>query len=77
MVLREVCGLAALGLVISVPIALSASRLVESFLFDVKPNDPVALALAIGILLSAALLAGYGPAWRASQISPLIALRQD
>jgi macrolide transport system ATP-binding/permease protein len=77
MVLREVSVLAALGLAIGVPIALSASRLVESFLFDVKPHDPVALAFAIGILSIAALLAGYGPAWRASQISPLIALRQD
>ena len=62
MVLREVCVLAAFGLAISVPIALGTSRFVESFLFDMKPNDPRALALAVAILLSAALLAGYGPA---------------
>ena len=66
MVLREVCVLAALGLAIGVPIALGTSRFIESFLFDMKPNDPRALALAVAILLSAALLAGYGPARRAS-----------
>ena len=50
MVLREVCVLAALGLAIGVPIALGTSRLIESFLFDMKPNDPRALALAVAIL---------------------------
>ena len=77
MVLREVCVLAALGLAISVPIALGTSRVIQSFLFDTKPNDPATLAFAVTILLCAALLAGYGPARRASRISPMIALRQD
>ena len=76
-VLREVCVLATLGLAISVPIALGTSRVIESFLFDTKPNDPATLALAVTILLGAALLAGYGPARKASRISPMIALRQD
>ena len=40
MVLREVCVLAAIGLAISVPTALGTSRFIESFLFDMKPNDP-------------------------------------
>ena len=42
-----------------------------------KPNDPRALALAVAILLSAALVAGYGPARRASRIDPMIALRHE
>jgi hypothetical protein len=62
MVLREVCALAALGLAISVPTAVGASRLLESFLFEMKANDPRALAFAVAILLSATLVAGYGPA---------------
>jgi predicted permease len=77
MVLREVCVLAAFGLAISVPTALGASRFVESFLFGTKPNDPSALAVAAAILLSAALLAGYGPARKASQVDPMIALRHE
>jgi len=77
MVLREVGVLAALGLAISVPIAVGSSRLIESFLFNMKPNDPRALALAVGILLSAALLAGYGPARRAARVDPMVALRHE
>jgi predicted permease len=77
MVLREVCLLAALGVAISVPIALGTSRLLESFLFEMKANDPRALALAVAILLSATLVAGYGPARRASRIDPMIALRHE
>ena len=77
MVLREVCVLAAVGLAIGVPIALATSRLVESFLFAMKPNDPRTLAVAIVILLGAALVAGYAPARRASRIDPMVALREE
>jgi predicted permease len=77
MVLREVAALAAVGLAISLPTALATSKLVASFLFDMKPNDPLALTLAVAILLAAALLAGYAPARRASRIDPMIALRHE
>ena len=77
MVLRRVLLLAAVGLAISVPAALSASQLVKSFLFDTQPNDPGTLALAGVVLLSAAMLAGYAPARRASRIDPLAALRHE
>ncbi|HTA46688.1 MAG TPA: ABC transporter permease [Bryobacteraceae bacterium] len=77
MVLRRVLLLAAVGLAISVPAALIASRLVKSFLFETQPNDPGSLALAVVILLSAAILAGYAPARRASRIDPLAALRHE
>jgi ABC-type antimicrobial peptide transport system permease subunit len=77
MVLRRVLILAAVGLAISVPAALSASRLVKSFLFETQPNDPRTLALAAIVLLSAAIVAGYAPARRASRIDPLSALRNE
>ena len=77
MVLREVCVLAAIGLTIGILTALGTSRLIESFLFDMQRNDPRALTLAAAVLLSAALLAGYGPARRASRVDPMIALRHD
>jgi macrolide transport system ATP-binding/permease protein len=77
MVLCRVLLLAAVGLAISVPAALSASQLVKSFLFETQPNDPGTLALAGVVLLSAAMLAGYAPARRASRIDPLVALRHE
>jgi ABC-type antimicrobial peptide transport system permease subunit len=69
--------LAAVGLAISVPTALGTSKLVESFLFGMKPNDPLSLTLAVVILLMAAILAGYMPARKASRIDPMIALRNE
>ncbi|MGI9074796.1 MAG: ADOP family duplicated permease [Bryobacteraceae bacterium] len=77
MVLRRVLILAGVGLAISVPAAFSASQLVKSFLFETQPNDPGTLALAGVVLLSAAILAGYAPARRASRIDPLAALRHE
>jgi macrolide transport system ATP-binding/permease protein len=77
MVLRRVLLLAAVGLAISVPVALSAFRLIKSFLFETRPNDPRTLVLAGVVLLSAAILAGYAPARRASRIDPVAALRQE
>ncbi len=77
MMLRDVCVLAAVGLAIGASTALATSRLIESFLFETKPNDPRAVALAAVILLTAALMAGYGPAWRASRVDPLTALRHE
>jgi ABC-type antimicrobial peptide transport system permease subunit len=77
MVLRRVLLLAAVGLAISVPASLIAFRLVKSLLFGTQPNDPGTLALAAIVLLSAAILAGYAPARRASRIDPLAALRQE
>jgi predicted permease len=77
MVLRRALLLAAVGLAISVPAALIASQLVKSFLFETQPNDPRTLTLAGVVLLSAAILAGYAPARRASRIDPLAALRNE
>jgi macrolide transport system ATP-binding/permease protein len=77
MVLREVGVLAAVGLAVSVPTAFFTSKFVESFLFGLKPNDPLSLTLAVMILLSAAIVAGYVPARKASRIDPMIALRNE
>ena len=77
LVLREVLALSVGGLAISVPVALGTSRFIGSFLFGMKPNDPLALGLAVIILLLAALLAGGIPARRASQIDPMTALRHE
>jgi macrolide transport system ATP-binding/permease protein len=77
MVLSEVVILAVIGLAISLPTALVAAQLIRSFLFGMTPNDPFALSMAVAILLSAALVAGYLPARRASRTDPMIALRHE
>ena len=77
MMLRDVCVLAVIGVAIAAPAALAASRLIESFLFGVEPNDPRAMAWAAAIVLAAVLAAGYGPARRASRVDPMVALRHE
>jgi macrolide transport system ATP-binding/permease protein len=77
LILREVLVLAAAGVAISVPASLAASRFVESFLFAMKRNDPLALISAVAALVGASLLAGYVPARHASRIDPMITLRHE
>jgi predicted permease len=77
MVLRNVLLLVAAGLAVSIPVALAGSRLVKSLLFGTAPTDPLTIAAAALILLAAAIAAGYIPARRASQVDPLVALRQE
>jgi predicted permease len=77
MILRQVLVLAALGLAIGMPVALGASKLVQSLLFGTKANDPLAFVSAVGILLGAVMLAGYMPARKAARIDPITALRDE
>jgi macrolide transport system ATP-binding/permease protein len=77
MVVREMCVLAVLGLLISLPMARGLSTFVKSFLFEMQPNDPRAIAFAVAALLIAAVLASYAPARRAARIDPVTALRHE
>jgi ABC-type antimicrobial peptide transport system permease subunit len=77
MVVKEVCVLAALGVAVSVPLARGLSQFVASFLFEITPNDPRAIAIALAMMLLAALAASVAPAHRASRIDPMRALRHE
>lgn len=77
MILREVLALAAVGLAIGAGAATATSKFVGSFLYGVKHDDPQTLAAAVGILLGAALVAGYIPGRRASRIDPMSAVRHE
>jgi len=77
LVLREVLLLSVAGLALGTAGALAGSQYVASFLYGIKPRDPVALGAAVAILLATALLAGYMPARRASRIDPMAALRHE
>jgi ABC-type lipoprotein release transport system permease subunit len=50
---------------------------VKSFLSCVKPNDPLAISASAAILIACAILAEYLPAFRASRIGPMTALRNE
>jgi predicted permease len=77
MILRETSWLAAIGVAAGLGAALLLTRFLGSMLFGLKPNDPMTLAAAAFVLFAVALLAGFVPARRASQVQPMQALRHE
>lgn len=77
MVLREALALAAAGVLVGAPLALAIGKLIESQLYGVPPIDLSVSVGAVMALLMVSALAGYLPAYRATQISPVDALRQE
>jgi macrolide transport system ATP-binding/permease protein len=77
MMLRQVLALAVVGLAIGLVTAWETAHFVASFLFGVKAEDPVAIWGSAAVLLSATLIAGYGPARRAARVDPMVALRNE
>ena len=77
MVLAEVGGAAVVGTICGLAGGLYLSRFVKALLFEVTPLDFWSLALPLGALLLAALLAATLPALRAARVDPVIALRYE
>ena len=77
LVLSEAILLLAVGLVIGTGLATWAGAAAASLLYGVKPRDPVTLGGAVILLAAVALIASYGPAWRASRLEPMDALRDE
>jgi predicted permease len=75
MVLRQGMVLTGLGLVVGLFATWGSTRIISTLLFGVGASDPVVLAAVVGTLGAAALLACALPAWRASRVDPVIALR--
>jgi predicted permease len=75
MILTEIVGLVAVGLILGGGLAYAATRLIGSRLYGIAPHDPSTLALATALLLAVALTATYLPARRASRVDPITALR--
>jgi putative ABC transport system permease protein len=76
-VLRRAMAVSLGGAVVGILIALAASRVLASLLFEVSPTDPIALLGACGVLLAVAGLAAYVPAYRASRVDPSRALQGE
>ena len=77
LVLRDALVMITAGTVIALPCVWALGRLVESQLFGVKPTDPIAIAAATLLLISAALGAAFIPAYRASTMNATDTLRFD
>ncbi|HEV3482855.1 MAG TPA: ABC transporter permease [Candidatus Acidoferrales bacterium] len=80
-IIRLVVGgaarLAAIGVMVGVLLSILAGSLFSSMLFGVKSVDAPTYALVISIVLPITLLAAALPAWRASRVDPMVALRHE
>jgi putative ABC transport system permease protein len=77
MIIKQGSKLIVLGLVIGLAVAFAATRVISSLLFGVTTKDPFTFVAAAVLLAIVALLACYVPAWRATKVDPLEALRYE
>jgi predicted permease len=75
MVMRELIWILGIGLGLGIPLALAATRVIESRLFGVQAKDLTILTAATLLLSLTAAVAAYWPARRASRVDPMTALR--
>ena len=77
LVFREGAAIIATGFVLGVLCSWLLGRFMESILYGVRPLDPVVMSLVSLALIAVALAATTLPAWRATRVDPIIALRQE
>ena len=77
LIIRETIILALVGIALGTGVAFVLSRVVSSLLFGISPTDPSTFISIPLFLLGVALLASYIPAWKATKIDPVIALRAE
>jgi ABC-type antimicrobial peptide transport system permease subunit len=76
-VLGKSLALTAAGLAIGMLGATAVTRLLQDFLYEVKPMDPLTLVAVSLLLIAVSALAGFIPARRAAKVDPMVALRYE
>jgi predicted permease len=77
MVLAQGLRMAAAGVALGLLLSMLFTRVLTALLFQVRPMDPLTLGTAAAIVVVVTLLASYIPAYRASRVSPIVALRYE
>jgi ABC-type antimicrobial peptide transport system permease subunit len=65
------------GVALGIPAAWAASRLISSMLFGLTATDPLTILGATVLLGATAIVAAFLPAYRASRVDPMVALRYE
>jgi len=69
--------LAGVGILVGVVFSASTASMMATLLYGVRPHDPAVFLLVPLLLFAVAVLASYIPAWRATKVDPIIALRES
>ncbi|PYY01588.1 MAG: hypothetical protein DMG63_03070, partial [Acidobacteria bacterium] len=77
LVLGDAAKMAAVGVIAGLLLSLAAGRLLRTMLFGLESTDPLTFIGVIGVVLPVMVLAAGLPAWRSSQVDPMIALRNE
>jgi putative ABC transport system permease protein len=76
-IMREALSLTAVGLALGLGGAVALTRVLRGQLFGIAPTDPATFAAVTALLALVALAATLAPAWRASQVDPIVTLRSE
>jgi putative ABC transport system permease protein len=68
--------LAGIGIIAGMLISAGAASMMAALLYGVRPHDPAVFLMVPLLLFAVAVLASYLPAWRATKVDPLLALRE-
>jgi len=77
LVLTDAMTVVIVGVAVGIPAALGAAQLLKAQLYGVSTSDPLAISVAVGVLVASAAGATLVPALRASRVAPLLSLRQE
>jgi predicted permease len=77
MVLRQGLSVVGIGLALGLLLAIAGTRLMSSLFVGIKPTDPLTFIVVVLLLTGIALFACWIPAFRATRIDPLVALRYE
>jgi predicted permease len=77
MVVAQGLALVGAGLALGAAAATVAARVLSSYLFDTNPTDPFTFIAVSGAFVIAGIAACLGPAWRATTVDPMLALRSE
>jgi ABC-type antimicrobial peptide transport system permease subunit len=77
MVLGQGLRLTLTGLIVGLVASVGLTRLLQSQLFNVTPTDPISLGVVAAFIAVVAAIACYVPARRATQVDPMVTLRES
>jgi putative ABC transport system permease protein len=77
LVIRQGMELAVIGIAVGLAGAAALTRVMSSLLYGVTPTDAVTFGAVPAVLAAVAFAATAIPAWRATRVDPMVALREE